>query len=428
MATAQRLAAFLGTTLVLSASAATAATYAWQTAGGADWTNAANWNPPGCPQELGDEAVLPQIASATYSINLHAGNAITLSVLRVTSDAGQSYRVYMPVSTATRSEIFLENPNGNAQLLFEASAGAGKLTFDGNAAARHLVHLNDDLDIVVSNGTSTEDVEFNRTIFDGADRTITKSGSGNLRLYVNTSGGGLNDCTFNILEGQFTIAIDNPIPQCPVDMHEGTLLLCQYLGVGHRGGLIMRNNTTLRMQANGVSESKHGDITVHGSTTFDVQAGKELMGVYGMLAGTGTIVKTGTQTNFYVGTISPGFSAGTLTIDESAGAVLLGLTNNTVELLIEDGDLIELASFSAPVDLATIDATFLNATTPGMTNWFLTCDAGIANELNSVSFTNALTGIVIYDAGNGRVGAIVVPEPAILFGAAGLVIAFLRRR
>jgi hypothetical protein len=419
------LAAILCTTFSISA-----ATYTWQNAGSADWTNAANWNPStGYPSAVGDEMVLPQLAGATYDVNLQPGNAVTVGVIRMTSDANQSYRIRNPVSSSTRSDIYLDNSTGNARIEMLTSSGNGKLTIDGQAAARHRIYIQDDLDIVVSNGSAGEDFDVLRVFYYGTNRTISKYGEGTLRMfYTNTDGTGLDNCLIRIHEGEFVYARNNVTPNCTIEMMPGTIIYYQYLNVGHLGDLILRNNTLMRAGANGVSTDRMGDILIEGDVEIEVFAGNTVVEIQDTFSGTGTVTKTGVQTNYFTGAISPGASAGTISIDESQGAMEFGRDADTVELLIEDGDLLELTSFDTALDLSMIDATFLDTTAPGTTNWFLTCDAGIANTFNSENYTNGLSGTVIYDTGNNRVGAVVVPEGGGVAAVIALIFTARRRK
>jgi hypothetical protein len=183
----------------------------------------------------------------------------------------------------------------------------------------------------------------------------------------------------------------------------------------------------MRAGAYTASQSTHGNIVIEGAVELEVSNGQEILVVQGTVSGTGTVTKTGVQTSYFIGAISPGASAGTLTIEESQGAVRFSKDSDLVELLVEDGDLLELTSFETALDLSMIDAMFLDTTAPGTTNWFLTCDAGIANTFNSVNYTNGYAGTVIYDTGNNRAGAVVVPEPAALAAACALLCAVRRK-
>jgi len=419
------LAALLGMALSVSA-----ATYTWN-AGTADWTNMLSWTPSsGYPSATGDEALLPQQAAATYTINLQPGNAVTVGVIRMTSEANQSYRIFNPVSSTTRSDIYLDNSSGNARIEMLTSAGNGKLTIDGQAAARHRMYFMDDVDIVVSNGSAGEDVDVLRTLFYGTNRTINKYGAGTLRMfYTNTDGTGLDNCLFRIHEGEFVYARNNVTPNCTIEMMPGTTLYYRYLNVGHRGDLILRNNTTMRAGANGVATDQQGNIMIDGAVEMEVFAGNTVVEVQGTLSGTGTVTKTGVQTNYFVGPISPGASAGTIIIDESEGAVLFSNGTDLAELQVEEGDMLVLQNFDSPLDLSTMDVLFLTPMFPGpTTNWFLTCDSGIANTFNSVNYTNGLTGTVIYDVGNNRVGAVVIPEPVAALAAVFALLYAARRK
>jgi hypothetical protein len=147
----------------------------------------------------------------------------------------------------------------------------------------------------------------------------------------------------------------------------------------------------------------------------------------GLISGTGTFAEATGLTNTMVGTLSPGFSPGTLVFDQATGVFVFGTTGTPLTLQIENGDLVVMTNLAAPLDLSTIDVTFLNATTLHATNWFLACASGITNGFHATNFVMYTSGHVVYDNAGGRVGVWIVPEPAWLC-APGAAIAWLRRR
>jgi hypothetical protein len=170
-----------------------------------------------------------------------------------------------------------------------------------------------------------------------------------------------------------------------------------------------------------------GAYTVIGENLHSTATAAKDLEFRGDVHGTGVVRKIGDPTeNRFLGSISPGIGAGTLTLSEEAGTILLGMPSDLLTLNVEDGDLLEMINMGSAVDLANIDVVFLEITTPGMTNWFLTADGGIANQFNSTNFVSGLTGAVIYDSGNNRVGAVVVPEP--IAGVVGIILAALAWR
>ena len=95
-------------------------------------------------------------------------------------------------------------------------------------------------------------------------------------------------------------------------------------------------------------------------------------------------------------------------------------------LTIENGDLLAFTNLAAPLALGNLDVTFLNSSTLGDTNWFLTADSGVQGTFNSTSFVMYTFGTVVYDYPGKRVGVYIVPEPAAGMGA--LVLCMLGRR
>ncbi|MCX7005498.1 MAG: hypothetical protein NTV22_19830 [bacterium] len=172
--------------------------------------------------------------------------------------------------------------------------------------------------------------------------------------------------------------------------------------------------------------TNNNNITVNGVYENDERSGYALL-FTGMISGTGTFVEATGLSNTFVGTISPGFSAGTLTFNQATGVFVFGTSATPLQLHIENGDLLLMTNLAAPLDLGTLEVTFFSPTTYHETNWFLSCASGISGELHATNFVMYTSGQVIYDNANGRVGVWIIPEPAclVLLGAGG---AWLRHR
>jgi hypothetical protein len=151
--------------------------------------------------------------------------------------------------------------------------------------------------------------------------------------------------------------------------------------------------------------------------------------VEGTVSGTGTVARGsgGNGTVRYVGSIAPGFSAGTLLFNENSGTLQLGTASDRLALQIADGTAVHCSNMGAVVDLATMDVLFTTETVPATTNWFFSADSGISNTFTTVDF-GPFTGDIIYDYAGRRAGAVVTPEPLGGLVLLGVMLAFRRMR
>ena len=153
------------------------------------------------------------------------------------------------------------------------------------------------------------------------------------------------------------------------------------------------------------------NTTVGGFHENDVRSGYTIYNS-GTINGTGTYVEATGVTNYYIGTVAPGYSPGTLVMDNQSGPMFLGAPGAELGIEIENGDLLALTNMPGPVDLANIDVTFYSIDTGGETNWFLTADTGFTNEFNATNFVLYTSGTLHYDYAHKRVGVLIVPEAA----------------
>ncbi|MCX7846795.1 MAG: hypothetical protein N2595_02010 [bacterium] len=164
-------------------------------------------------------------------------------------------------------------------------------------------------------------------------------------------------------------------------------------------------------------------IVVNGVySNFDVRA---FTIVYnGALSGTGIYRRASDVTNVFIGSISPGFSPGTLIIDAAQGAVQLGSAGTRATLVIETNDLLIVTNTAAALNLELLNLMVMDPHTNGETNWFLFALGGFTNQFHDVIFAHITTGALYYDHANRRVGVFLVPEPvrAAVLLAAGLAL------
>jgi len=201
-------------------------------------------------------------------------------------------------------------------------------------------------------------------------------------------------------------------------------------GVAHAGRVI-RMEPGSRLDTYWAWPSSNiADLVVLGGVVTNAAQQNAFMNFRGDISGTGTLVKINSNpygTNMFTGSISPGLAGvGKLTINEVAGTTQIGMPDAPVTLNIEDGDQLELLNMDVPVDLTNVSVKFLTETALGTTNWFLTCTSNVVNTFNAVAYASGLNGAVIYET--DRVGAVVVPEPALMLAVALALTAALRRR
>jgi hypothetical protein len=98
--------------------------------------------------------------------------------------------------------------------------------------------------------------------------------------------------------------------------------------------------------------------------------------------------RTADGSNIVVGTVAPGLSIGTLELQElSEYGIVLGTDSTRATLEIDvDGatnDALVLTSMDDTLDLSSLDVSFVvqSFTPPGITNWFLESDGGVAGML-----------------------------------------------
>jgi hypothetical protein len=414
--------------LALAAALAHAASYSRNSSPTSGlWNDSATWTPSGYPQLQGDEADFTLTASVTTQVD-DDGRFSTTSVIRASlATAGAAILSRQVAAANSDNLVLLSNVSGYAHIVL----------LNGTTSSTSPLNLNDTLrvevaqPVIVSNAynNSGRPIVLSCDFFGAGD--IICQGVGPIRFGFNA--GGCEESVYTgtiyvremsangkatfyssvraftnspnakiVVQNTGVLGVDQANSRCnlPITLQQGSLLTCN-------------------------SANTANYVTVIGETTFDSSAATGVLTVEGTLSGTGTISRSGNASGAmqFVGTIAPGFSAGTLVLNENVGTLRLGLAGDRVLLNIENGDVISNINMGAAVDLANIDVAFLNLTTPGTTNWFLHADNGFANSFNSTSY-GSYVGYLVTEA--NRIGAVVVPEPVAVCGVALLVV--LRRR
>lgn len=161
-------------------------------------------------------------------------------------------------------------------------------------------------------------------------------------------------------------------------------------------------------------DTNGANIIVNGVySNFDMRAATIVYS--GSLSGTGIYYRASEASNVFIGSISPGFSPGTLVVDAAQGAVQLGSTGARATLVIETNDVLVVTNTAAPLNLQLLNLMIMNPHTNGETNWFLLAPGGFINQFYDVIFAYVTAGTLLYDQANNRVGVYLIPEPSTLF-------------
>ncbi|NLF40489.1 hypothetical protein GX586_13680 [bacterium] len=386
--------------------------------GNFNWTNTAQWSPVGSyPNSPSDEALFTNAATITVSVN---GGPVTAAVVTL---AGT--RITLQNGSGSGRELFLTNNAGNPRIT------AIGLPFNYQIVNNLITTFGQPLDVVATNT-----LRFYPNMVSSADVNLIANGGvihlGDSYIVVNISTGytgavhvkggnsagqyvayktwALSNSAAYVVEGGRLafMALTQPQAALPVVSNISPLIL------NEGATLYALNNAT-----NGILLLK--DVTVNGVVTNEYQTHTLSFTYLADVKGTGAVVNylngsIDTVTNLFLGSISPGFSAGTLTLDEANGVTKLGASGSPVTLNIEDGDRVALINMGAAVDLQNINVKFLTTTVPGTTNWFLHSDSGFAGgAFNTVDPGTFVCFVVSNVPGMpDYIGAVVVPEPVVL--------------
>lgn len=437
----KRLLAVL-TLMVLTASGARAATYTLLPVNAnTNWYHPI-WDIGSYPKAADDVAVISNanVSFPTTSLSISLGMSITVGVIRT---AGTTTNVpWVTISSDSGSVLYFQSSDGRA--VVEAA---------GMNAGSWQLHLN-------SRMTLLSDLEarcVSNKIFMFGSGAYDIAGASNLYLRNLATGSGSYG-TFDTrmpaspnftgelhLEGRPYVSVGHDaannryiMTNALVIVEPGTaLLLRSYVSnLGYR--VVCRSGSTLQAHVNQPANFRT-PVEIHGWVTNTVWAGGFAFNLRGDVSGTGTIFRLGQwarMTNCYVGSVSPGLSGpGTITFMSSlaaggttsawANALLLGEAGDPLQLVIEDGDQVIVTNRGEVLNLALLDVTFLTTTLQGTTNWFLQSGDGFAGgAFNSVDW-GIFNGYCVSNVAGmeNYIGAVVVPEPALLLllGLCGLV-------
>ncbi|NLF40349.1 hypothetical protein GX586_12965 [bacterium] len=384
------------------------------------WNVPTLWDVGDFPRAVGDVAIITNgyIGNGTGERRVQLNVAVTVSVVRF---AGVTPSNMYPNISAAGGRLYMESLSGNAQIQADSYTAYSW----GSAVSAAMEPLSD-TDIRV---TTNKIFVLQSTLY----------GAGGLHFYVPRGGGMLEtrspaspDYTGTVYieqsAGNFVIAQNSAhiFTNATVVIRNGATLTV---------GGVTRFGSEIRMEPGSRLDGYVGKYTylysslvVFGNATNATRY-NGFVDFRGDVSGTGEFVKINSAangTNYFTGTISPGFSAGTLTINELGGVTRIGMPGTPVTLQIEDKDQLELINMDEAVDLTNVNVKFLTSTEPGTTNWFLTCTSTAVNGLNGIEYAPGLTGVVMYEA--DRVGAVVVPEPAVFMLGALAVLAAIKRQ
>ncbi|NLF40966.1 hypothetical protein GX586_16100 [bacterium] len=388
-----------------------------------NWNTPALWDAGDFPKALGDVAIITNvyIGNTTGARSIGLNIAATVSALRVLGATPSN--TYVQISdNYTGNRLYMQSSSGNAQI----EGGGYTIHSWGSELSVPLV-LVSDTDLRV---TTNKIFMLGKSLYGTADLHLyIPRGGGLLAMRVDASPGYSGTVYAEQSAGE-RILVETQVymlTNATIVIRTGATLLVATVA---RLGAEMRMEPGSRMESYyGRNTSNEAPLVILGGTVTNGTRDNAFMVFRGDVSGTGVLVKvnTGTTgTNYFTGSISPGLSAGTLTMDEKQGTTRIGMPGAPVTLNIEDKDQLELLSMDEAVDLANVRVRFLTSTEQGTTNWFLTCTSNVVNTLNGIEYAPGLTGSVFYEA--DRVGAVVVPEPAALMLGALAVFAAIKRR
>jgi hypothetical protein len=418
--------------VLVSAGPLCAATYTRSTNSPAVWNNAATWLENDWPKERGDDAVFGVDAASVTQIDDN-GEPSTASVIRAVLTGTGNVTLSRQTAVANTDDLVLvTNTSGAAHLVLDtASATSSTSPLNLNDTLR----LRVDEMLIVSNayGHTGRPIVLSCDFYGSGN--VVCQGVGPIRFGFTAAG-----CEESVFTGAIHVrnmssngmaifysairAFTNS-PNAKVVVHPTGLLAVQQsnsrcvLPIYMDGGRLTCNNMSNFVK----------DIIVRADCQVDAGGTGSVLTVEGTVSGTGTVARGsgGNGTVRYVGSIAPGFSAGTLLFNENSGTLQLGTASDRLALQIADGTAVHCSNMGAVVDLATMDVLFTTETAPATTNWFFSADSGISNTFTTVDF-GPFTGDIIYDYAGRRAGAVVTPEPLGGLVLLGVMLAFRRMR
>lgn len=380
------------------------------------WDDSALWDIGGYPNASGAEVIVSNnnVGGATGARNLRINVPCTVGVVRC---VGQTNLNVRPVLANWAQTLYFDDPSGTA--LVETRATTVAYALELNSA----IHLLSDLEVrIVSQSTINVYCDV--------------SGAGDMYLYGTAAPGYMRLSTsspWNNFSGGVYVYNGADFPQTQANTFlmtnsvvtlgaNGLLrIMAGSKQIGKR--LVALNNTQIYSYYNYQYWLTNMALEIHGNLNLRAD-GAANSGRYvyyhGDVSGTGMITcSTGAGfTNRFVGSVSPGLSAGAITFAAGSNAKLLfGQAGSPLLLNIEDGDQVAVSNIAYAVNLADFDVKFLTTTAVGTTNWFLYSSAGFTGG----AFTNSpdfgvFSGYCVSNVPGmeNYIGVVVVPEPALL--------------
>jgi hypothetical protein len=418
---------------------ALATDYVWTNAAtaGQEWNVAGNWNPNGFPNTASDTAYFGNVDDQDVRRLINqTGYGVTVSAIRVVADTNR-YSISVD-NWWQGQQLVLQAASDNARIEVVDFGGIDPGSYYGNLridTGAGMLRFASDTDIVVTNGTT---VYLITPLPLAGSATVNKYGNG---IWQVENGDSPFDGVVNVYNGILTLGSN------------GGVLSNAAAVVAHTGGQITMGtsysallNYTTPLVLNGgkivneAGERRLRNITVRSTGSTD--PGWWTFTCDGVISGTGTFTSGGNGYFNIIGCdIKPGFSTGILNINRTGADFTFASNTLPVTLHIEvngsggvpgvNHDQVNVTGLQAgkDVDLANVKVVFSGTGGGAATNWFFTANRMVSDSiLASVSNAPGLSSTIVYDYDGKRVGAIVIPEPALLLSlAVGMMLLRVRR-
>lgn len=378
----------------------TGSIYTWKANSGGNWVTDANWNPDPAGTGVGPtgdniSVIFSSALAADGTINVGSGKTVGY----MTFNDNNRY-------TISGSPITFSVTNGSAQINVSNSGG-------GTIASA--VVLNDALQIS-QNSTDTFTISGN---ISGTARNLTVAGSGNTTISGNiaTTSGSLTKNN----EGTLTLSGTNTYTG-GTTINGGTVAISADANLGGASGALTLNGGTLQNTATlTLSATRAVTVNANGGT-FLTDPGTTLT-FGGVLAGAGTIDKSGTGTfvtggasaNTHSGSLD--LNAGTFSIAKSANVSAIGdasavtvATGATLQFNGTGAYTAETIGSLVGAGTVTNAGTGALALTTGGTNASTLFSGTIGNTGGALSLTKTGTGTFTLSGANSYTGTTTVSQ------------------
>ena len=402
-----------------------------------EWNTPGFWVPAGTPQ-LGDAVVLTDFYdSVTSSRRINqSGYSVTTTAIRVLAPTN-IYEITVD-NWWGGNAMLLKAPSGNAEITIKAFGNTDPGGYWGNlriTTGNGKMVFESDTDVTVTGNTTT--VYLVTPLPLAGNATLNKHGNGR---WVIENGASSYSGTINLYNGQISLGNNAGIltNATAIVVHPGGKLSMgtQHIALQQYDAPVVLNGGLMQ---NDAGERHIRNVTLTASSSVDPAWWR--LTFNGTIQGTGTlsVVANGTVSIFGAN-IKPGFSIGVLNFHRTGSDFYFTSNAAPTTLHIEvsgaggvpgvDHDQVNVTGLQAerPVDLANLNVSFSGTGGAAATNWFFTANQIVnGSTLGSVSFASGMSGTVVYDYASGKVGAVVIPEPALALACAALL-ALLRPR